>query len=356
MESTSITYQPVPSPSKMKPQISNTGTELVSAVSSTLDTDALLQKSQQCLNSLACPCQDLQGLISAIKSASTPPQEPVIRLIEVELLLFFSADIPDTNRVESIFKELSYLSTTNSLSVGSSTPLMRIKYNDLSMDYHFLLSPKVKGLRLADLVTKKINVLSLVHESPTPHPQNFVTDHIRHKLLVYYVLCDSDYRKKGVLRYLDAEGIVDKSLSPGIAEFLARREKLITLEEFKRLVGLIKQDFYPLSVIERSHAHELLENHLDANLSKLPNYYTSISLARIERLLLAPGDQISIEDLLCKMITGNKFPYGASIDQISGFVYFAEKAQKYGEFETHIKQVCDRVAVISASIQAQVKQ
>ncbi|OBA22106.1 hypothetical protein METBIDRAFT_38842 [Metschnikowia bicuspidata var. bicuspidata NRRL YB-4993] len=269
---------------------------------------------------------------------------PLVRLLEAELLLYFSAGQMDTEKVEEIFKELSYLSTTNSLNPGSSTALTRVKYNDLHVDYQHILSSKAKRLRLVDVLTKKINILSLL---PDSSGGDHVRAHVQRKILVYFLLCDSDYRKKGVLKYLVDEGVLGPAMSPEIASFWSCQDKLVHMEEFEKLIRHLKVCFYPIRVIDQRHGHTLLENHLDFCLSKLPRYYSTISLPRIQRLLLGSESRVDIEDVLFKMVTCNKFAHEVTINQISGYVYFGEKCQKYGEFDTHVKKVCDAVDLIT---------
>lgn len=331
----------------MNTDIPQAGPELIQAISQVQDPDTLLQKIQDFLNTLESPYSEINQLIMALDGSCSPEQMPVIRLLEAELLLFFSAGPIDAERVENIFKQLSSFSITSSVSSGSITPVTKIKYNDLYMDYQFLLAPKVKQMRLVDVVTKKINLLSQVSLEICHN----VVAHIRHKILVYYLLCDSDYRTKSVLKYLDEERVL-ASVSSEIATFLRRRDKLTSVEEFRCLVHHLKLAFYPFNVLEKTHGKQLLENHVDNNLSKIPRYYTSIRLSRIQHLLLAPDVHVDIEDVLYKMIAGQKFPYGATIDQISGYVYFSEKPPKYNDFDTHVKKVCDTVDVISAGILA----
>ncbi|KAM9908803.1 hypothetical protein OXX69_005911 [Metschnikowia pulcherrima] len=327
------------------------GPDLSSILSSSQNADTLLHKLQHFLSTLPCPYPNIESLTTILNSESTAQQKPVCQLLEVELSLFFANTDIDFARIEAILKDLSYMSTTNTLSHGASTVLMRIKYNDLSTDYHFLFSPKLKQLRLVDLVTKKIALLGMVSGSESAN--NLVIDNLRRKILAYYLLCESDHRKKGVSEYIKKEVLPDLNISQETLSFLANNEKLANVAAYKQLLECLTSEFYQIRSISSFRQQNLLENHLDVNLSKLPRYFTTISLDRIRELLLVPENVVNIEDLLCKMIISNKFPHGATIDQISGYVKFGEKPHIYSEFDTHIKKVCDTVDQISVSLNGQ---
>ncbi|KAM9932371.1 hypothetical protein OXX80_007990 [Metschnikowia pulcherrima] len=328
------------------------GPDLSSILSSSQDADTLLHKLQHFLSTLPCPYPDIESLTTILNSESTAQQKPVCQLLEVELSLYFANTDIDFARIEAILKDLSYMSTTNTLSHGASTVLMRIKYNDLSTDYHFLFSPKIRQLRLVDLVTKKIALLGMVSGSESAK-ENLVIDNLKRKILAFYLLCESDHRKKEILEYIKKEVLPDLDMSQETLLFLANNEKLANVAAYKQLLECLTLEFYQIRSINLFKEHNMLENHLDVNLSKLPRYFTTISLDRIRELLLVPENMVNIENLLYKMIISNKFPHGATIDQISGYVKFGEKPQNYSEFDTHIKKVCDTVDQISASLNGQ---
>ncbi|KAM9931986.1 hypothetical protein OXX80_008369 [Metschnikowia pulcherrima] len=328
------------------------GPELSSILSSSQDADTLLHKLQHFLGTLPCPYPDIESLTTILNSESTAQQKPVCQLLEVELSLYFANTDIEFARIDAILKDLSYMSTTNTLSHGASTVLLRIKYNDLSTDYHFLFSPKVRQLRLVDLVTKKIALLGMISGSESAK-ENLVIDNLRKKILVYYLLCESDHRKKEILEYIKKDVLPDLNIPQETLLFLANNEKLANVAAHKQLLECLTSEFYQIRPISRLREQNLLENHLDVNLSKLPRYFTTISLDRIRELLFVPENVVDIETLLYKMIISNKFPHGATIDQISGYVHFGEKPQTYSEFDTHIKKVCDTVDQISVSLNGQ---
>ncbi|QBM90318.1 hypothetical protein METSCH_E05650 [Metschnikowia aff. pulcherrima] len=328
------------------------GPNLLLILSLSQDADTLLHKLQHFLGTLPCPYPDIESLTTILNSESTAQQKPVCQLLEVELNLYFANTDIEFARIEAILKELSYMSTTNTLSHGALSVLMRIKYNDLLTDFHFLFSPKVRQLRLVDLVTKKIALLGMVSGLESAK-ENLVIDNLRKKILAYYLLCESDHRKKGVLEYIKKEVLPDLNISQETLLFLANNEKLANVAAYKQLLECLTLEFYQIRSISLLREQNLLENHLDVNLSKLPRYFTTISLDRIRELLLVPANVVNIETLLYKMIISNKFPHGATIDQISGYVKFGEKPHIYSEFDTHIKKVCDTVDQISASLNGQ---
>ncbi|KAF7999376.1 hypothetical protein HF325_006052 [Metschnikowia pulcherrima] len=328
------------------------GPDLLLILSLSQDADTLLHKSQHFLSTLPCPYPNIESLTTILNSESTAQQKPVCQLLEVELNLYFANTDIDFARIEAILKDLSYMSTTNTLSHGALTVLMRIKYNDLLTDYHFVFSPKVKQLRLVDLVTKKIALLGMISGLESAK-ENLVIDNLKRKILAYYLLCESDHRKKGVSEYIKKDVLPDLDISQETLLFLANNEKLANVAAYKQLLECLTLEFYQIRPISLFREQNLLENYLDVNLSKLPRYFTTISLDRIRELLLVPENVVNIENLLYKMIISNKFPHGATIDQISGYVKFGEKPHIYNEFDTHIKKVCDTVDQISVSLNGQ---
>lgn len=261
-------------------------------------------------------------------------------LLQIEDQLYGNA--LNQQEIDLQFKSLAHLFKSpalNDLDAG-----LRLKYLDLLSDYQYLLQADVE-LRLVDLVSKKLNFLS---SGPS---MDFVSDAIKLKVLVYYLLCGADFRKANIHKYLNEENVFARDFHPAVQKYIdaLELEKLVSLQlyvDFIDYLLLVSVEFKAIYVI---HQRKLLENFVEINLERLPKYYTSVSLARIHSLILgseATSEQyqnVDMEDVISGMIKGKNLSPGTKIDQIEGFVDFGEEAEKHDAFNAHIKKVCDLV-------------
>lgn len=305
------------------------------------DPDVLLELLGTFLRRVPFPSPQVGALVNILADASTDPDiTAILTLFQIELLLYYSSEC-DTHVVESKFRALAPLSMMNQLDHGTMTNLSRVKYHDLHTDYQYLFAPDVKELKLMDLVTKKLTVLSLCSSN------KLLVREVQMKIYVYYLLCGTDFRKRSVSKYLGDEKVLERDYAAPIQAFRAchSSDALIPLASFENLVEYLETQSM-FNAVLRTHKAKFFETFLEGNLSKLVRYYLNIRLERIRAIL--GTDAVDIEDLVFRMIIGKKFPEGTKIDQMSGVLHFGQPPQKYDDFNAHIKRVCDVVERLAA--------
>lgn len=300
------------------------------------DQNALLDKLNHYFRSLPLT----PTLASQFLSLAPPNAEEatIYKLFAIEALLYHTKTDIDHRKVDELFKQLTPIAQKSS----TSLPLLRIKYLDLLTDYQFLFSPGVRDLKLIDLVTKKINFLAADDDSLP-----LVRD-IQLKMLVFYLLCGSDFRKKNIHKYLSDEDVFSRDFPPAIQNYVVccLTGGFIPTEAYDLLIGHLNESVEFRAIYSR-HCDQLKENFVETNLEKLPKYYKSITLTRINSLLLGGDSSVDIEDLLFRMITSKKFSSTTKIDQLEGIVEFGDPVVKYDAFNSHIKKVCDLVETLN---------
>lgn len=299
------------------------------------DQDDLVDKLNRYIQSLP-----LSPTLADELSTLAPPNsdnEPVYKVFALEALMYHTEIEIDHQKVDNLLKQLA----TIALKSSNCLSLLRIKYLDLLTDYQLLFSPDVRELKLIDLVSKKINFLSAEDDSLP-----LVRD-IQFKVLIYYLLCGSDFRKKNIHKYLSDEEVFLREFPVAIQKYLAccLTGGLIPTEAYSELVSHLNESVEFQAVFSRHRGH-LMENFVETNLEKLPKYFKSIRLTRINSLL-GVGSTVDIEDLLFRMITTKKFTSPTTIDQIEGIVEFGDLNSKYDPFNSHIKKVCDLVETLT---------
>lgn len=314
---------------------------LAQRILSSLESDELLENLRELLQHVPFPCDNVpqvMGLLPQLKG----DKAAIVTLFELELMIFYSSKEPNHAEIEQKFKFLAPLSITNQLDAGSLTALTRIKYHDLLTDYQFLIAD-TRDLRLMELVTKKLNFLGSLINCSEPLVQD-----IQLKILVFYLLSGSDFRKRNVSRYLSDEGVFTRNYNEAIKQFerFHLEHTLVPLSAYEHLLAYLEKLCAVFFTVQQKHGRQLLENFLDNNVSRLPNYFSSIRLTRIQSLL--QNHDVDIEDLVYRMIVAKKLPEGTTIDQIRGLVHFGEKPQRYDDFNTHIKSVCELVDTMAS--------
>lgn len=299
----------------------------------TYGPDQLLEKLRDLLACVAFPCQDLNGILELLPRR-TDENAAVLTLFEVELLLFYGTGPINQAAIDQKFKTLAPLSITNQLDAGSLTTLTRLKYHDLLTDYQYLVADS--SLRLMELINKKLNFLSSLSTT------SVIVKDVQLKILVFYLLSGSDFRKRNVQRYLSDEGVFEWDLDTALESFESQYNKkvIVPLLLYEALIAHLKEHSAPFSRVCCQHEGQLLTNFLDNNVGRLPKYFSSIRLDRMQTLFGVDSDY---EDLVYRMIVAKKLPEGSTIDQMRGVVRFGEKPRKYDAFNSHIKQICELV-------------
>lgn len=305
--------------------------ELHQIIDQNVDQSTLLEKLHRYIRSLPFTPDLANQLLSL--TPSNPETATVVKIFAIEALMYHSGPI-DHKLIDDQFKQISSIGLKRS----DSLSLLRTKYTDLLTDYQFLLSPDVRELKLTDLVSKKINLLGVEDDSLV------LVHDIQLKVLVFYLLCGSDFRKKNIHKYLSDENVFSRDFPAAISNYVrySLRGGIIPIDVYKELIDHLIDSVEFRSIYSR-HLQQLLENFVETNLEKLPKYYKSIRLSRIQDLLLGGETSVDIEDVLFRMITSKKFAAATKIDQIEGLVVFGDNSTKYDGFNMHIKKVCDLV-------------
>lgn len=260
----------------------------------------------------------------------------VLTLYTVKALLYLDEPIK-YDKVDQLLRPLSEYSARKPL--DSQLSLIKIKYIDLTTDYQYLLSSDAADLKLIELINKKLNFLVSAASSSS------VVRDIQNKVLVLYLLCGSDFRKQNIHKYLHDEGIFDREYPAAVLNFVSLNlsGNLIPLEAYTDFTNHLNRLSIWFRAIFKKHSQNFLESFLETNLEKLPNYYKSITIPRIESLLLDGESVVDIEELICKMINGKKLAQDTQIDQLDNIVRFGNDTSNHDPFNQHIKKVCTLV-------------
>ena len=286
------------------------------------------------LRGLPIPCHEVPELVKILRDKEGKElYRTIISLFILELWIYFPSDGPNREMVDKLIKSLSHLSPT-SLGKDQKHSFATIKYYDLATDYQYLFGST--SLKLAELMTKKLTMVSSVHDNST------VVNSISLKTAILYVLCDSDHSKDIIKRCLQQKGTFEalpEELSSFVAVFLTGR--LVPLEEYTRFVEYLKKTQHEFSAALRIQAASFFANFLDSNIHKLSKYYLTITFSRVQSLLTNDTASIEIEDFLYNMVIPQKLLAGIRIDQVNKVVHFGGEPTKYDNLNTRTKAICD---------------
>ncbi|RKP32962.1 hypothetical protein METBISCDRAFT_21223 [Metschnikowia bicuspidata] len=200
--------------------------------------------------------------------------------------------------VDRLIQSLSHLSPT-SLGNDQKHSFATIKYYDLATDYQYLFGST--SLKLAELMTKKLTMVSSAHDNST------VVNSISLKTAIWKDIINRCLQQKGTFEALPEE------LSSFVAVFLTGR--LVPLEEYTRFVEYLKKTQHEFSAALRIQAASFFANFLDTS--------------------------IEIEDFLYNMVITQKLLAGIRIDQVNKVVHFGGEPTKYDDLNTRTKAICD---------------
>lgn len=299
------------------------------------EEERLYQVLTEFMGTLSVPIEDISEITQILlEKAVSDCQRQITSLYGLELWLYFSAGGPNRTKVDELARALSHLSPTN-FGTDEQHSLASIKYHDLVTDYQYLFANGTKELKLAELMTKKLTVLS------SAQPPSCVVQNIFVKVAVYYMLCGSDPRKTVVYRYLQEKevfGRLPQELCPFVEIFL--RDTLLPYGVFLQFIECLRGRYQFSSAIERQKK-ALIKNFMDCNMNKLPRYYLCMSFGRIQELLANGESPIDIQDFIYEMVMANKLAPGTKIDQVQKLVWFGDEPTKYDEMNARVKYMCD---------------
>lgn len=307
--------------------------------------DELLVACRQLCLLVPFPCSDLPKYTAILQSRQSDSVEvsAVLTMTEVEILLFYGTDYPNLQYAEQKLKSLAPLGL-KSQSDGVNC-YVKLKYHDLLTDYQFFYGPE-RELRSMDLVNKKLNALTWISEFDHP----IVAD-LQLKILLFYLMSGADFRKRNVKQYLLEEQIFQKSYGEAIDSYKEAYVKrpLTNPRLFHAFLEATSQIDGLFHFVCSKYPTQLLENFLNVNISKLPQYFTSVHVERIYQLLLEGKQEVDIEDIIYRMIVANELPNGTNIDQLQGLVRFGQATPEYNDFNSHVRSICKLVDNISSN-------
>lgn len=290
------------------------------------------------VRSLPVPQDDVSALADAItQKATSDHQREIACLFVLELYIYFPASGPQKNKVDKLIASLAHLSPT-SLKNDQPHTVAMIKYHDLVTDYQYLLCNEKKNVKLVELMTKKLTVVSPLLE------KSCVVDLIHHKVAMYYLLCGSDRRKAVIYLYLQDKGVI-RLLQGEMLRFfhLFCGSSLVPHKQYRMFIEWLQMSHYCFYRVMEHQSSAFLRNFLDCNINKLPRYYLGVSFDRIWLLLGDEQAQVNIEDFIYDMVISTKLPSGTKIDQVEKMVYFDIELVRYDDLNTRTKTVCDLV-------------
>lgn len=288
------------------------------------------------------PCDDVTPYTQLMQPKPGVSNEitSLLTLFELELWLFYSKKQPERSFVDKKIKSVSPLSYSSIQANSGSGSLSKYKYNDLITDYQHLYCGLPAQLNLMELVNKKLNFISSVPSQQIP---TLILEELRLKILLLCLLSGSDFRKENVYKYLDSEAEMKDTESSDILSTYKESQfanKLTPGIQHKAFIEFVQTvpGIFPYLVF---HYHkQLFKNFLESNICKLPRYYQSIHLGRINSLIEGDDAEVCIEDLLFQIIADGKLPKGSSIDQVAQLVRFGTKSTGYDSLNGHILSVC----------------
>lgn len=299
--------------------------------------DELFSFLSRFLRSLPCPYPDVPLLVDSLTEKATYElQKEVTSLFVLELWIYFPQNGPNKPKVEELLSSLGHLSPT-SLRNNQQQTLAMIKYHDLVTDYQYFFCNGAKELKLVELLTKKLTVVTSAYENTS------VVHEIHLKVAIYYMLCGSDSRKGVILKYLQSKGVLSWLLDQ-VTEYaqLSLGNSLIPFSKYLSFTEYLQNSNYSFRAIIYRQRLSFLKNFYDCNINKLPRYYTSIKFDRI-RALLDGETQIDIVDFIYELAMSNKLPQGTKIDQVRNIVHFGKEPAQYDALSMRTKIVCDAV-------------
>lgn len=305
----------------------------------------LLNACRELIRLVPFPCSDLSRYVSILRSKETDTfdESAILTLYELELLLFYGTEKADLQQVEQRLKNLALLASKSQ--PENVNPIIRLKYHDLLSDFQYFYGPD-NELRLMDLVNKKLNSLMMLADFSHP-----LVEEIQLKVFLFYLMSGADFRKRNVKQYLIDEQVFSKSYGEAIDFYKEAygSSSLVPPSLFHTFLNAASELDGLFHFVCTNYLNRLLENFIEVNVSKLPQYFASIKLKRINDMLLDGRQDVDTEDIIFQMIVANELPAGTSIDQLQGLVRFGDATAEYDLFNSHIRSICKLVDRMGAS-------
>lgn len=269
---------------------------------------------------------------------SNPHKAAVVTLLKLELLIFHTSEALNHDEIQHCFKSLEQF-TSSGQGPADITALIKVKYQDLLTDYNLCFSDSSKRPRLVDLMNKKLNILKLTSASEK------LTEDLRLKILLFYLLSEADLRKRNIHHYLKEEGVYSIKHPSLIEKYvgLVTGKTLIPLYVYNELADYLKSHYPLFRCLFDRYEGPLLEFYFENNVQKLTQYFKSIRIARIPSLLTEQQQNVDFENLVFRMIVGRQLPEGTHIDQVQQMVIFGAKTEKYDAMNCRIKRIGEMV-------------
>lgn len=277
-------------------------------------------------------------VISLLPSFTDPLKAAVVTLFKLELRIWHSSYPLDHGKIQEDLNSLENLNTINQAS-SSLALLLKGKYQDLLTDYYLCFLDSSKRPRLVDLINKKLNILKLVSTS------KHMTANLQFKILLFYLLCEADLRKRKVHHYLQEVGVYAKKLNEIVKTYVkfTNGRSLVPLYVYNELTAHLKSHYALFLCLLNRFDGVFLEYFFENNIQRLPRCFKSIKFERICTLLTEQPQNIDIEDLLFRMIIGRQLPDGTQIDQARQLVIFGARVEKYDAINSRIKRIGELV-------------
>ncbi|KAK6462843.1 hypothetical protein DFJ63DRAFT_336145 [Scheffersomyces coipomensis] len=210
---------------------------------------------------------------------------------------------------------------------------IKIKYNDLLTDYQFLIDHP-NYAKFIELINKKVLIINNIPKVVYPK----LIELIQFKIVQLYLISDYDNRKPSILSYLNDQlgGSNDQNIVD-VLDFL-QSDRIISIETYQKIVSIDCKNNYHNLITNYLDSSMILRNLIENNIILLPNYYNSIKLAKVYKILNI-DTSINIEDIIFNMIQLKKFSAGVKIDQINELVMFNTINHQDQILNNHIQEV-----------------
>ncbi|CAI5758760.1 unnamed protein product [Candida verbasci] len=257
-------------------------------------------------------------------------------IIKFEFLL---TNYPDESQlIDKLNIELTTTNNTTSTSTGDYLDtFIKLKSSDLLTDYQFLYTQEQPNL--INLINKKIVIINSITDKSLSLS---IISSIQIKILQLYLLSNFDFRKKQIKNYLI------ENLSEEYNEYLTDSSPFVTFELFQ---SYCTDQFGYGSFFQIFHSDILISNWIENNIVNLNNYYKSIKIETIYKLLNIDTD-FNIESLLFKLIIEQKLSNGSKIDQINKILIFGDEFENKSNnsLNNHVKKIGKLVNEIYVNI------
>lgn len=263
----------------------------------------------------------------------------VFQLLTLDLII----GTEDRNRIEALLADLnksdliknSLLTTDNYIQM-----YVKVRFNDLYGDYQFLV--KGEGDKILELINKKTLLLNTI-----PSSYEKLRNMLNHKLLQLIIISRYDFRKANLASFVHENSNYD-NIDP-------LSKELFTMVLSQKIIPLLKYDQF-LQQIDRKSAIRkisnltLHNNLLENNIYNLSNYYKSIRISRIYKILEWESNE-AIEQTIFKMILSDRLPPNTKIDQEKDLLIFGNTLNEdYNPLNTHIKEISELLNNLNSNI------